>query len=77
METIAPNNLEDTVLLIGNAAVIRERRKAMPAHLQEPDENTEHDVIEAMLLEQFNGNEIVDNKDRLTRALRIIIKSQH
>jgi hypothetical protein len=77
MEKPIPNNLEDTVLLLENAAVIRERRKTMPAHLQEPDENTEDDVIEAMLLEQFGGADIVSNKDRLIRALRIIIKSQH
>jgi hypothetical protein len=77
MEKPTPNNLEDTVMLLGNAAVIRERRKAMPAHLQEPDENTEDDVIEAMQLEQFGNTEILFNKDGLTRALRIIIKSRH
>ena len=64
-------------MLLGNAAVIRERRKALPARLQEPDETTEDDVMEAMLLEQFNGTEVVANKPRLLRALRIIIKSQH
>lgn len=74
MERTLPTNLEDAVLLLENAAIIRERRKADPT--SEPDETTEDDVITAMSLEQISHIEIVDAKDMYTRTLRRIIKSR-
>lgn len=74
MERTLPENLEDAVLLLENAALIREQRKSDPT--SEPDETTEDDVIEAMLLEQISRLEIIEAKDLYTRMLRRIITSQ-
>ncbi|MBX4197553.1 hypothetical protein KW801_03310 [Candidatus Saccharibacteria bacterium] len=72
MEKTAPNNLEDALLLLEDAALIRERRKAEP--IQDPDADTEEDVITAMYLQGIAPQEIIQKKNRYTRALRIILR---
>jgi len=71
MNKTLPENLEDAIMLLENAAIIRERRKFDPT--SDPDETTEDDVIEAMLLEQIDKLEIIGAKDLYTRILRRII----
>ena len=73
MESNKPQDLEDAVLILQDALEIRRQRKAEP--VQDPDANTEEDVIAAMLSYGVVSIEVLRQKNRYTRYARIILRA--
>lgn len=60
------------ILVLEDAALLRQRRLNDPN--REPDETTEDDVIEALLIDGYKPLEVLHRKGPYTRALRLMLK---
>jgi hypothetical protein len=67
--------LTDMLIVLEDAAILREERLEGDPN-REVDETTEDDVILAMLLHQHTPLEILHEKNRWTRAFRLMIKGR-